>query len=208
MARPDIDLRPLLAPGIAALLAAGLLAACWLLADAWVAERERSFQQARAELARAASRYRNASDDQAVYQQYAARFREIGERGWIGPEQRLSWIEALQRINRDLRLPTLKYDIAQRAVTPLARVPLDTSRLRLYRTPMRLTVGALHEGDLLALLERLGERGSGLMGVERCTLERAQAPGQVRLARGATNVRATCALDWYTLEILPEDARP
>ena len=207
MAKPEIDLRPLLWPGAAAALAALVLAGSWYGADAWLAERERAFDRARSELAAAARKYRNASDDQAVYEQYAARFREMAERGWIGAEQRLIWIEALQRINGDLGLPTLKYQIARREPASLPPgAGVDAGRLQLYRTRMELTVGALHEGDLLSVLDGLAERGKGLMAVERCRLERAAAAGEVRLAADATNVRARCTLDWYTLEIRPEEA--
>lgn len=206
MATRELNLRPLAVPGVVAGVALALLAATIHLAGAWVGERERAFRQARGELARAASQYRNASDDQAVYEQYAARFRRMSERGWIGTEQRLTWIEALQRVNRDLELPTLRYEIGRRQTVPLDGADFETSHLQLYRTPMELRLGALHEGDLLQLLDGLAERGGGLTALERCRIARAQAPGQVRLSAGATNLEVDCTLHWYTLEIRrPED---
>ena len=204
--RAERDLRPLLGAGVAAIIAAAALAATAWVAGDWLAGHERAFRRAQADLAAAAQRYRNASDDQAVYEQYATRFRRMRERGWIGAEQRLSWIEALQKTNRRLRLPTLRYDIAERRPVPLDSAPFDTSRLQLHRTPMQLTLGALHEGDLLTLLGELAERGKGLAALERCALQRAGGSGQVRLGPGATNVEIGCTLHWYSLEIRPEDA--
>ncbi len=189
------EYRPLLGPAVATAAAAVLLAATWHFTASWLAERGADYRRASAELSQAASRYRNASDDQAVYEQYAARFLDMSERGWIGSEQRLEWIESLQQINADLRLPRLAYEIGE-------QVPAEGHRndnLRLQRTPMQLDLGLLHEGDLLALLDRLDREGEGLLSVRRCSLSRAQE--RVRLDAGATNVRAECALDWFTLQL-------
>lgn len=199
MTRPEIELRPLAGAAAAALVGLVALAAVWHLGGVWLDERADDFHRARAQLSAAASQYRNASDDQAVYQRYAARFRDMGERGWIGPEQRLGWIESLQAINRELKLPTLRYDIEQRATVEGA----GSGRLTLHRTPMTLTLGALHEGDIIALLERLGSAGAGLMSVHGCELVRAGE--RVRFDIRSANVDVRCALDWYTLQI---DAPP
>jgi hypothetical protein len=169
-------------------------------ADTWLERKARAFRQARSSLAEAANQYRSASDDRAVYQQYAKRFRDMDRRGWIGKEQRLSWIEGLQAINKELKLPVLRYDIGQRTPVALSDAPFDASRLHLYRTPMKLEISALHEYDITTLLQRLSEKGQGLMALSSCNLDQ---PGPVRVVPGATNVEAECALDWYTLGIDP-----
>ena len=166
-------------------------------ATGWLAERERAFERARGELSRAARQYRSASDDQAVYREYATRFRDMRARGWIGRERRLTWIEALRAINGDMKLPVLRYEIGQRMPTRLDGAP-GGDRLRLFRTPMELEIGALHEYDVVELLERLERAGAGLMALSGCRFSR---DGSVRLDPRVTNVRARCALDWYTLEL-------
>lgn len=196
MKRPEVDLRPLIGPGIASLLALALLVATWVVAGDWLQTRSDDFRRARSELAQAANRYRNASDDQQVYEEYAARFRQMRASGWIGEEQRLGWIEALQQINADLKLPTLRYDIGEQT---LVEPSGPSTHLELHRTPMTLNLGALHEGDVIELLERLQAEGQGLMSVERCSL--ARNGERVRLDADAANVRIECSLDWYTLSM-------
>ena len=183
-----------------ALAALLLLGATLHYAQRWLAEREQAFARARSDLATAADQYRSASDDRAVYRQYATRFRAMRARGWIGPERRLTWIEALQAINTGLELPVLRYEIGRRAPVKGARAP-DT--LRVYRTPMVLTMVALHEYDVLRLLRRLAEQGDGLMAVSQCELRRNDP---IRFDPDARNVEADCALDWYTLEMDATDA--
>lgn len=205
MAKPDFDPRQLAGPAIAAAVAAVLLLVAIQYGSAWLDDRAADYRRARAELDRAARQYRSASDDQAVYQEYAARFRSMIERGWIGPEQRLSWIESLQEVNTELKLPVLRYEIERQRGVTVNGAGFDTSHLRLQRTPMRLRIGALHEGDVLALLDRLADGGRGLMTTDHCSLRRTSDAGEVRFDPGQPNVDVECALNWYTLEIDPEN---
>ena len=199
----ELDLRALTVPGLAAIVAAVVLFATWHYAGEWVRDSEREYRQARSALTSAARQYREASDDQDVYVRYASRFTELGDLGWIGREQRLSWIENLQDINSELRLPTLRYDIEQqqRAEIGGVRVP---ARMDLRQSPMRLRIGALHEGDVLALLERMRAEGSGLMVVSQCRFDRVGDGPDIRIGPRQANIDATCDLHWYTLRLEPE----
>lgn len=205
MARPDFDPRQLAGSAIAFGVAALLLFAAVQFSSTWLDERAADYRRARAELQSAARQYRSASDDQAVYQEYADRFRAMIERGWIGPEQRLSWIESLQQVNTELKLPVLRYQIERQRAVTLNGAGFDTSHLRLQRTPMRLTIGALHEGDVVDLLNGLAGSGRGLMTTEHCSLQRSNDTGEVRFEARRANVDVECAVDWYTLEIEPEE---
>jgi|GEM_PF-2237211 len=206
MATADIELRRLVGPAIAAAVGLAILLATWEVGGSWVDGKATEYDRARAELGAAARQYRSASDDQAVYQQYAAEFRAMNHRGWIGGGSRLSWIEALQHINRELKLPTLRYEIGRRQATPLGEAGVDTSHLRLLRTPMQLTIGALHEGDVVNLLHRLAEAGQGLMSAERCSFRRTDARAQIRFDPGRPNLDVVCSLEWYTLELHEQGA--
>ncbi len=197
----DLPWRELSGPAVALAAAVVLVAATGYVAQEWLDRREQAFRDARQALAQAASQYRNASDDQAVYAQYATRFREIRERGWIGREQRLSWIEALQTINRELDLAKLRYDIARQKRLDLGAAGSTPAGLALYGTPMEVTMEALHEGDVLTLLDRLRGQGKGLMALRGCRLELARTDGRIRMAAEAANIAATCTLHWYSLRI-------
>lgn len=193
----DPTIRSLAGPGLAALTGIAVLVATLLTTSEWLDAREREFDRARRDLARAADQYRNASDNQAVYREYADRFRDMSARGWIGDEGRLTWIEALQAINGDLKLPVLRYEIGQREAVPHDRANGST-RLHLYRTPMRLDIGALHEYDVVELLRRLDEVGDGLLSLTGCTMTRAD---RIRIDPRIANVDADCELYWYTLRL-------
>lgn len=193
----DPTLRNLAGSLIAAATGLAVLGATIWIASDWLAERERAFNRARGDLARAANQYRNASDNRAVYREYADRFRAMSGRGWIGEEPRLTWIEALQSINADLKLPTLRYEIGQRTSVAYGQAS-SSGRLRLYRTPMRLNIGALHEYDIVELLERLDQTGDGLLSLSSCTMT---GNARLRFDARSANVDAACELNWYTLRL-------
>lgn len=203
MSPSDFDWRPLLVPAGSAIIAVTVLAGMLYVSNQWLTDVDRSYQRARADLSAAAREYRDASDDRAVYQRYASRFRERMAAGWIGPEKRLSWIEGLQATNEDLRLPRLAYDIGEQQTAELAGASLP-SRLTLYVSPMRLRVGALHEGDILSLMERLRAEGEGLMGVSYCSFDRRGDGPNVVADPQRANIDAECELHWYNLRLEPE----
>lgn len=201
MSMPTVEWRGLRVPGAFAAVALLLLIGVVYVGSGWLADRERAWDRARGNLARAASQYRSASDDTAVYDQYAARFRELEDSGMVGGERRLAWIEALQAANRDLKLPTLRYKIAPRE-TVSANVGSD--HLTLYRSTMTLEIGALHEGDVLALLRSLADERAGIMETESCRLRRAREPGSLSVDPRVANLDASCRVHWYTLAIQSE----
>ncbi|MDZ7748279.1 MAG: hypothetical protein U5K43_05120 [Halofilum sp. (in: g-proteobacteria)] len=209
MTAPELDLRPLVLPGLAVVMAAGLLGLTVALADARIEQHARALERARAGLAEASRRQREASREQALHARYAQRFRQMQRRAWIGGGRRLRWIETLQRVNGELLLPRLRYEIgARRALVP-AGADLGDGRLRLYHTPMTLTLGALHEGDLLAVLDALAASGGGVPALARCGLARAPGRARTRFRAGSANLDIACVLHWYALELVdPAEAAP
>lgn len=191
---------------------AALTAAAFLLlvgvaygGSLWLEQKEREYQRTRADLSRAAGEYRSASDDTAVYERYASRFRKFERNGILGDERRLAWIEALQMANRELKLPTLRYEIEPRESVPLDRARFDTRYLQLYRSTMTLQLGALHEGDVLDLLRSLAAEQSALIETESCILDRAREAGSLSYNPRVPNLNVRCRVHWYTLGITPEE---
>ena len=203
-----IDWRSLVLPGVLALAALLLLAGVVWGGSIWLDQRASDYQRARSDLARVANRYRSASDDKAVYQQYASRFRELESSGMIGEERRLTWVEAVRAANRELELPVLRYDVSPQSTVALEDAPFDPSRFALHRSEMTIRFGALHEGDVLRLLRALARDGAGLMETAACQMGWARGAGnggrRVRYEPGVANLDVGCSLRWYTLEIEPE----
>lgn len=204
MAEPQIEWRALRTSGILAALALLLLVGTVYAGSVWLEEKERDYRRARSELSRAANEYRSASDDKAVYEEYAVRFRDLEQRGMIGEEHRLSWIETLQTINQDLKLPVLRYEISPQRTAELDGAGIDTGRFSLRRSDMTVNFGALHEGDVLRLLDTLAGAGDGLMETESCSMKHSRSDGTIVHDAGSANLETSCRLHWYTLRIEQE----
>lgn len=122
----------------------------------------------------------------------AAIFDTLDERGIIGAEQRLEWIELLKEIRDRHRLVELHYELSpQRA--------LDNNppgKIGLYASAMKLQLKLLHEEDLLRLLDELQQKASALIQVKYCNISRLPRTGSDTLL---ATLQAECSLDWITL---------
>ncbi|MGD9604195.1 MAG: hypothetical protein AB7O21_10350 [Gammaproteobacteria bacterium] len=148
---------------------------------------------------RAASRQYLAVDDEEriIEAQYPA-FRALHARGVIGPERRLSWVEAVRTASGSLGLPALDYRIdAQQAYTP--EVPLASAPFDLRVSEMQISAALLHEGDLARLFAHLEARGEGLFSVERCELRRADSRPADTAGGPTAALQTECVLRWFTL---------
>ena len=146
----------------------------------------------------ASRKYLSVDEQERAIADYYPRFVALYRQGVIGDEHRLSWVEALRGAGSALALPELSYEIgAQTLYAP--DFPLDNGPFDVRVSEMALSLGLVHEGDLMRLLGMLEARAEGLFSVRACQL--------VRVSRAASavgvgaNLRAECTLDWFTLEL-------
>jgi len=125
-------------------------------------------------------------------------FIDLYNRGVIGRERRLDWIETLRKIGDELKIPSLSYEIrSQEAYKP--EFSVNMGRFKLYRSVMNLNIQLLHEGDLFRLLEALDENALGQYNVSNCAIN---ARGNVISDNpDSANLIARCELSWYTIKL-------
>lgn len=143
-------------------------------------------------------RYLAMDEEERLINEYSPEFLQLFERGIIGEERRLDWIEVLRDAGNSLKLTALSYTIeSQKPYVPA--YPINLSSYNLLYSTMRLNLTLLHEADLFTLLETLNRRAPGSFTVTACRLNNnvpADA-GTTDASRG--NVNAECTLDWFTL---------
>lgn len=128
----------------------------------------------------------------AVYPVY----RGLAERGIIGPDRRLDWVETVESLGRKHGLFSVRYRLdAQKPLEAPAAAPARAG-FDVNVSPVSLEITALHEGQLLAFLESLHKEIHGLTLIEHCNVERI---GTGRELRYAPQIKATCDLGWVTL---------
>jgi hypothetical protein len=125
---------------------------------------------------------------EASFRSDAEAFGRLEAQGVRGPEQRLRWIDLMRQLPAEAGVARASFQLA--AQRPYARLPTDSGGpLRLSATAVSLQLEAVHEGRLLRFLDALQTRTPGLLVVRACQLEGGSGP-----------VRASCNLDWITLD--------
>lgn len=120
------------------------------------------------------------------------RFRHLVERGAVGTEQRLAWVELIRDARARHHLGAVDYEFSpQRPLDPLIAPP-DADQLEAAGSTLRIRMPLLHEGQLIALLDDLAFNASAVVRVRECSVTRAA------MASDAEQLVADCLLDWIT----------
>ena len=199
----DLLQRQLLLALMAILASAALL---YITYD-YTSQYGKKYAQERRQLRQVMAKYKAALTDEALYKQYVTDFQKYQDRQVLGDENRLQWIETLQKINTDLRLPVLKYDIKPRQTFSLDNlVESRDNRLIPYESVMRLTLGLLHEGDLFEIFRRLKDADIGIFEIRACSIKRNTHEDDIRYGGNTPNLNADCFISWYTIKLESEYA--
>jgi hypothetical protein len=166
-------------------------------------EQMRSFSDAKqTELLQVRGKYYAAKEERHTVEQYFPQYVRLQKQNFIGPENRLDWIEALRKTTERKKITTLRYEIRpQRRYVPNFYV--ETNLFRLNASEMVVELELLHEQDLLDVLTRLGQENAGLFNIKQCNLERIH--DDIRFDASQANVSASCVLDWFTLQLVNEN---
>lgn len=122
----------------------------------------------------------------------AALFVHLQEKGILGDEKRLDWVEMLREIQRRLRLPDMNYEFA-----PQKRLEGDGGgEYAFFSSSMKLRLRLMHEEDLLNFLDRVQHEAKAVVLTRSCNIAR-QPGSELKTPLGQLN--ADCELDWITV---------
>lgn len=143
------------------------------------------------------SRYAQVDAEKRDIRHFQQRFVALRQRGLVGEERRLAWLDAIRQTQEEFKLPPLSYEIEPQQPVQL-EAPLDLGELQLRGSRMRLHMELLHELDLFNFLQSLRERS--YFAVQDCSIRRL---GVVAGTPGASTLGADCTLNWITLGAAP-----
>ena len=151
---------------------------------------------ARTQFAEASARLADARRESEDFRASAEVFRDLVKRGILEEENRLEFVERLDRLKTGHRLSALEYEIAPQRPLAIAGTSTFTA-VDVRGSRVKVTARALHEGDALAFLEELSRPPRGFTPATRCHLMRLESGGGEGLA---PRVEAQCTLEWITLK--------
>ncbi|NYE60472.1 hypothetical protein FHW58_001624 [Duganella sp. 1224] len=149
----------------------------------------------------AASRYAQVDSEKRDIRNFQQRFVALRQRGLVGDERRLEWLDAIRQTQEQLKLAPLSYEIEPQQTVRLES-PLDLGDFELRGSRMRLHMELLHELDLFNFFQTLRQRS--YFAVQDCSIKRL---GVVAGAAGAPTLGADCTLNWITLNTAPKAPR-
>lgn len=132
------------------------------------------------------------TDNQAI-QDYQGKYLQLYQRGFVGEERRLNWMEHIKFIQKNRKLFPITYEITAQQVFQLPP-EIATGDLELRGSKMKFQMDLLHEGDLLNFLNDL--TSAGLYTVQDCALRRSDTLAETRIS---PRLAAECSLYWLTL---------
>jgi hypothetical protein len=129
-------------------------------------------------------------------------FKQLQADSIIGDENRLSWVEVVQKVADSRGIASVKYDIASQVLLEKGDLDKKYEGLDVYRSVMSIQMDFIHEGDLFVMLNALRSEAKGLMTVDRCDVELINKDvNEGVIGQDTTdNMRAFCELSWYTLK--------
>ncbi len=160
-------------------------------------EMESSFIQNKQQFQDISRKYLAVDQEESHIRDYYPGFVELYDRGVIGREHRLNWIEVLRSSGRKIKLPSLDYSIGSQTEFS-SEYPITLGSYKLFRSSMDLTLKLLHEGDLLQLIDRLNNTATGLYSIKECTLSREKEV--IKRDVNVPNIFAECTLEWYSIK--------
>ncbi len=152
-------------------------------------------------LSTARQRYQSSGSEKDMIDEYLPQYQLLINKGFIGEERRIEWVDDLRAQHKNHKLFGIKYSITQQEkYTPTFADNLGGFILN--RSIMRLELDMLHEGDLLQIIESLNANQSATFMLRDCEVTRLNA-GAALSNQLTANLHAECDLDLLTLREPP-----
>ncbi|MHB1332420.1 MAG: hypothetical protein ACYCY1_07455 [Sulfuriferula sp.] len=135
-------------------------------------------------------------NEKDLVQQYLEAYHTLQQRGFIGPDQRLAWRNALVDGGRRLAISEMKFSIdPQQPYSGV--VPVDVGPMALHEATVSFSGRLFDTNDLAQLIDMLAGQPNGIFGVRDCELKRdsIQFPNQPE-----AQLQTQCRFVWYTLD--------
>jgi len=174
-----------------------VVVACIVLAQQYKTEQELALLTQQNQLNAARQRYQSSGQEKEVITAYLPQYQTLINRGFVGEERRIEWVESLRAQHNNHKLFGIKYSIKQQEKYMPAFAP-NLGGFTLNRSVMQFELDMLHEGDLLQLTESLSQANVAELILRDCEITRLNENGALS-SQLIANLHAQCELDWLTL---------
>ena len=158
---------------------------------------QRDLHNAQTMLKDARNRLTAAHEDKENMAIYAEEYGTLSENRIIGDDQRLDWIEGLEKLRQQNLVTDFRYSIApQKNYIP--QPSINSGNFDIHYSETKLHFDLLHEAQLVNFFPKLHKQIKGRYLLEGCTLQR--VGDENAAAPTTTHLKAECAGGWITLK--------
>ena len=127
-------------------------------------------------------------------------FQNLVKLGYTAPEDRLDWVELLDRLQKTRKISDFQYEFSAQRAADTGLIPSGASAggYDFNASQQRISMKVLHEGDIWGFIDDLKREARALIVVRNCSFERLP-PAAVDRGTGPY-ISADCTLDWITLK--------
>lgn len=134
---------------------------------------------------------------------FQPRFEQLKARGFVGVENRLAMVEAIQAIQKKHRMMPITFSLLPQKLVVLEPTHLEAP-LELHASGMQLRLDLVHEMDLLTFFSELKARG--FFTVKECSIA---SLGRQPAEHTGPRLTAECSLFWLSVgEPAPPEPPP
>ena len=163
------------------------------LSNQYLAHSLKEREAAQKQLTEARTQLGTTQNDQENMSTYALKYSALLTQKVIGTEQRLDWMEGLEKLRQQGSVLDFKYTIApQQAYAP--NPPVDAGNFQLSRSSMTLQIDLLHEEQLLHLFADMHNQMNGWFMLDGCSLSRTSTTDEM------APLKADCTGGWFTMK--------
>jgi hypothetical protein len=194
------DLNALRTPLVILLLVVAVAGAGIAYTRSMILGAERQYRAQENQLRDARTKVQRSGQEKEMIIRYLPVYEQWKERGIIGPERRIDWLDSLRNTNQRTRMFGADYQIGVQQAYPYA-AELNPGRLAVTQSLMKVGLRLVHEGDLMRFLDTLAAAQVGAFAINQCVLTRSETlfAGGAPAVRPVANLRADCELAWITI---------
>lgn len=175
--------------------------AIWLSAE-YVDHSLKDRQAAQKQLGEARNKLNAAQSDLENMSTYALEYASLVEHKIIGGEQRLDWMEGLEKLHTQNHVLDFKYTIAPQ-LPYTANPPIESGNFDISLSGLSLEMDLLHDGQLIKFFEALRTSMQGWFIIDHCSLERTGISNNAEISATpglSAQLKANCVGGWVTLK--------
>lgn len=160
---------------------------------------DKSVKQATGIQSEIKTRLARAKDEEVELREKILRYNAMDQRGIIGEEHRLDWIEQIRKVEEKHKLLEIQYELSPQKPLDAKVLPGAGGDFEFLSSPMRLDMPLLHELDLVNFLTGLNADVQAYLRLKSCSIQRIPTPLATKGSAATAQLKARCELDWITI---------